>query len=166
MDTWVEETGKQRSKLPDDVQEVLDRCEKDGTTDTEEYEAAVLEFYKLHLCRLWPFPQELNDSFAGLAEDPTVYNTMNGPSEFHVIGSLKGWSIVDGLRKITARTAPGGIFVANGYYDEAQDPCCVPFFTQPSARVKWVGFAESGHMPMLEETEKFVKAVGAFLTSE
>ncbi len=26
---------------------------------------------------------------------PTVYDTMNGPSEFHVIGTLKTWSVVD-----------------------------------------------------------------------
>ncbi len=29
--------------------------------------------------------------------EPTVYHTMNGPNEFHVWGTLRGWSIIDRL---------------------------------------------------------------------
>jgi len=63
------------NNLPD-IQETLTKHEKDGTTSSPEYEAAVQVFYEKHLCRVLPFPQDLVDSFAQLQEDSTVYNTM------------------------------------------------------------------------------------------
>lgn len=166
MITWVEVCNKLRSALPKDVQETLTRLEKEGKTDTPEYEAAVTVFYERHVCRLSPFPDELNASFSQLADDNTVYETMNGPSEFYVTGSLKTWDIVEGLRKVEQKTVPGGVLLVNGYFDEAQDEAVAPFFTEIRARVKWVRFALSGHCPQLEETEGFIVALGSFLTSE
>ncbi len=89
MPLWVQETGRLRSLLPDDVQEVLTRHETAGTTGSDEYEAAVLKFYERHLCRIVPFPECLQRTFDQMDEDPTVYHAMNGPSEFHVIGWLR-----------------------------------------------------------------------------
>lgn len=43
-------------------------------------------------------------AFAKMDEDPTVYHTMNGPSEFHCIGSLKDWDITDRLPEIDIPT--------------------------------------------------------------
>jgi L-proline amide hydrolase len=39
---------------------------------------------------------------------------MNGPNEFHVLGTLRGWRIIDRLRRITAPT-----LVIAGEFDEA-----------------------------------------------
>ena len=36
-------------------------------------------------------PDEVVEAFAWIERDPTVYHTMNGPSEFHVIGSIRDW---------------------------------------------------------------------------
>nr|POF17454.1 l-amino acid amidase [Quercus suber] len=118
MLVWVQVADELRKGLPNDVQETLTRCEREGKTDTEEYEKAVEVFYSRHLCRVLPFPTELNDSFAQIKEDPTVYETMNGPSEFFVIGTLKGWGITEDLNKITEKTVPGGLLLLNGFYDE------------------------------------------------
>ena len=41
---WVKAAVKLRSRLPKDVQEVLERCERDEKTDAEEYEKAVEVF--------------------------------------------------------------------------------------------------------------------------
>jgi len=166
MKDWVKVCDKLRAQLPEDVQEVLGRCEKEGKTDTEEYEAAVMVFYRRHLCRLPDFPKELTDALSYLSEDNTVYESMNGPSEFYVTGNLKTWDIKDDLKKITPTTVPGGILVVNGYFDEAQDECVAPYFMQPIARVKWVRFALSAHMPQLDETEKFIETLGWFLLEE
>ena len=166
MKVWVKVANELRKALPEDVQETLERCEKEGKTGSEEYEAAVMVFYQRHLCRLDPFAQELLDSFEQLKEDNTVYETMNGPSEFYVIGTLKEWSITEELKQITEKTCPGGLLVLNGYHDEAQDETTVPYFFQPSCRTKWVRFPLSSHLPQLEETEKFMEALGAFLTLE
>jgi L-proline amide hydrolase len=46
--------------------------------------------------------------------DATICHTMNGPSEFHVIGSLKHWDITGRLREITTPT-----LLVSGRYTEA-----------------------------------------------
>jgi L-proline amide hydrolase len=164
MRLWVETANRLRKALPKDIQETLTRCEAEGQTDSEEYEHAVEHFYGLHLCRISPFPKELIDSFAYLKEDSTVYGSMNGPSEFHVIGSLKDWSITDELKNITEKTCPGGLLLMNGHYDEAQDENTCAYFYNPTCKTKWVRYALSSHTPQLEETERFLQDLGRFLT--
>lgn len=165
MPGWVKAGDAFRAEMPADVREVLDRCEREGKTESEEYEQATLQFYARYMCRREPFPDVLNESFAQLEQDKTVYLTMNGPNEFHVIGSLKEWSIIGELKKITAETVPGGMLVMNGFYDQASDESTGPFFYEPSCKVKWVRFPLSAHMPFLEETEAFVEALGTFLVA-
>ena len=97
MELWVREANRLRAALPPEVQATLLRHEKAGTTSSTEYKAAVQVFYDRHVCRVKPMPEEMTRSFAQIAADPTVYHTMNGPSEFHVIGTLKDWNIIDQL---------------------------------------------------------------------
>lgn len=156
MELWVKTAERLKRGLPKDVQEVLERCEREGKTDTEEYEAAVMVFYQKHVCRI-PFPQDLLDSFEELKKDNTVYGTMNGPSEFFVSGTLKTWSIVDEVHKIEVPT-----LLINGRYDEAQDEVVEPFFKNIK-KVKWVRFAQSSHMPHMEEPEEFMEVVQNFI---
>lgn len=65
-----------RKGLPTDVQEVLERCEREGDFESEEYERACVVFYKRHLCRLDPWPKEIQIALGHLKDDPTVYQTM------------------------------------------------------------------------------------------
>jgi L-proline amide hydrolase len=53
----------------------------------------------------------------------------------------------------------------NGKYDEAQDSVMEPFF-KSIEKVKWVRFAESSHLPQLEEPGEFLNVVGRFLVSK
>ena len=98
MTLWVSEANRLREDLPADVQATLTRHEQAGTTDDPEYDAAVRVFYDRHLCRV-PWPDCVQRSFDQTDADPTVYHTMNGPSEFHVIGSMKDWDISDRLAR-------------------------------------------------------------------
>ncbi|KAI0335534.1 prolyl aminopeptidase-2 [Cubamyces sp. BRFM 1775] len=145
------------AKLPPDVRDAIIKNEAAGTIDSQEYKDAVQVFYKRHLCRLDPWPAELVESFDYMEKDMTVYLTMNGPSEFHVIGSLKNWSIIDEAHKINVPT-----LLLNGAYDEAADSSVMPFF-KLIPKVKWFTFAESSHMPHWEEREKYMKLVADFL---
>lgn len=166
MKSWNKVQSDLRKQLPQDVQDTLDRLEREDKTETPEYEECVMVYYKLFMCRVEPWPKEANDAFAALQEDNTVYNTMCGPSEFYIIGSLKDWTVTKDLHKITEKTVPGGILIMNGYYDEAQDETTEEFFNLTNARVKWVRYALSSHFPMLEETERYVTDLGKFLTSK
>ena len=62
-------------------------------------------FYDRHVCRVVPNPEYVQRSFQKLAQWPEVYNTMNGPSEFHVIGTLKTWNVIPRLAEIHAPDA-------------------------------------------------------------
>jgi len=112
-----------------------------------------------------PFPPELLASFKVIAEDSTVYSTINGPAGFTLTGSLAQWSVLKRLQEITREKVPGGVLLLNGYFDEAQDTCVQPFFERVEAKVKWVQFGLSSHMPWLEETERFLKVVRGLVSS-
>jgi L-proline amide hydrolase len=157
MTLWVSEANRLRDDLPAEVQETLTRHEEAGTTDDPEYEAAVAVFYERHVCRLVPMPDCVARSFAQMAANPTVYRTMNGPSEFHVVGSLKTWDITDRLHEITTPT-----LLVSGRYDEAT-PLIVGQIHERIPGAKWALFEESSHMPHVEEPEAFLEAVESFL---
>lgn len=76
MDLWEQECAKLIQGLPIDVQETLKKHEDSGTTDSKEYQEAMDVFYAKHLCRVQPFPEMVQKTFASIEEDPTVYHTM------------------------------------------------------------------------------------------
>ena len=135
----------------------MTRHEEAGTTDDPEYEAAVGVFYERHVCRVVPMPDCVQRSFAQIAANPTVYHTMNGPSEFHVIGTLTGWDITERLGEITTPT-----LLVSGRYDEAT-PLIVGKIHERIPGSEWSIFEESSHMPHVEEPERFLETVEAFL---
>lgn len=158
MDGWVAAAAKLKAQLAQKDQEVLDRCEAARDFENPEYEASVEEFYKRFLCRVEPWPApEVAVSIEHLKKDGTTYETMNGPSEFSVIGSLRNWSIIDDLHKIEVPT-----LLLNGVYDEAQDPCVAPYF-QHIKNVKWVTLDNASHFSHVEQREKTMQVVGPFL---
>ena len=158
MEVWVSEANKLRKELPPEVEATLLKHEAAETTEDPEYVAAVDVFYSRHLCRI-PQPPYVVASFDQLAADPTVYHTMNGPSEFHVIGSLKHWDIRPQLKEISTPT-----LLVSGQYDEAT-PAMVKEIQGLIQGTKWELFAESSHMPHVEEPAKFKRVVSEFLDS-
>ncbi len=58
IELWVQEANRLRGLLARDVQETLTRHETAGTTDSDEYQQAMMVFYERHLCRI-PFPEGL-----------------------------------------------------------------------------------------------------------
>jgi L-proline amide hydrolase len=102
-------------------------------------------------------PPEVARTFAAIAEDPTVYHTMNGPTEFHVIGSMKGWTIESRLAAIIVPT-----LLISGRFDEAT-PLCVQPYADHIPDVRWTIFEHSSHMPHVEEKEACLAAVADFL---
>jgi L-proline amide hydrolase len=101
---WLTELARLRADLPAEVEEVLRRHEAARTTDSEEYARTMAVFYDRHVCRLRPYPDWLDRTFAAIDANPEVYHTMNGPSEFHVIGPLKDFDITADLGAIEAPT--------------------------------------------------------------
>ena len=101
---WLTELDRLRAELPAEVEATLRRHEREGTTEAEEYETTMMVFYDRHLCRIRPWPDWLQRSFEAMAANREVYLTMNGPSEFHVIGSLKDFDLTSSLGAIGVPT--------------------------------------------------------------
>jgi L-proline amide hydrolase len=154
---FVAEANRLRTELPPGVDDTLRRHEEAGTTDDPEYEEACMVFYKRHLCRLDDWPEELMRSFGAIADDPTVYHTMNGPSEFHVIGTIKDWQVKDRLGEIKVPT-----LVLSGRYDEAT-PALQEVLVGGIPKTEQVIFEESSHAPYVEERERYMSVVDDWL---
>ena len=158
MTLLLQEANKLRALLPPEVQATLLRHEAEGTTDSEAYNTAVRVFYDRHVCRI-PWPAELEASFAALGTDPTVYHTMNGPSEFHCIGTIRDWSIIDRLKLIAAPT-----LLISGRHDEATEAVVQPF-ADNIPDVRWNIFEASSHLPHIEEPEACLAVVADFIAA-
>src|SRR5262245_3320886 len=154
---WVSEANRLRAELPPEVQATLLRHDATGATDNPEYQEAMQVFYRRHVCRLDPQPEFVTRSFEKIAETPEVYHTMNGPSEFHVIGTLKDWDITGRLGEIHSPT-----LLISGAFDEAT-PAIMETVQRGIPGAEWELFANSSHMPHAEEPERFLQVVNAFL---
>ena len=113
------------------------------------------EFKRRHVCRLDPEPEVLARSRAKSGKQ--VYETMWGPNEFTVTGTLKDWDVIGRLCEIEVPA-----LITSGRHDE-----CTPTLVEPLhagiAGSEWVLFEESAHMPYLEEPVRYLEAVGDFL---
>jgi len=80
MATWRVGVEMLRGRLPKAVQEALERCEREGDWESEEYEGAVEVFMKRHgyLKRPWPV-EEVELVVGWLKEDATTCRTLYGP---------------------------------------------------------------------------------------
>ena len=158
-------------------QDIIEKHEREGTTEDPEYQQATMQFFKKFVLRVDPWPAEFLHNLEMHAEDPTVYHTMYvalfsltysrshshsrrprlGASEFSITGPLKTWNIISELHKIAVPT-----LLINGRYDEATDAVVAPMFAH-IPQVRWYTFGESSHLPIWEEPEAYLKFVADFL---
>ena len=153
---FVYEAGKLISKLPREMAETMRRLEAEGDFENPEFEAGMMEFYKRHLCRLDPWPDPLMRCIENL-DGNIVYETMNGPTEFTVIGNMKDWNRIEKLSEIVAPT-----LITCGRYDELT-PACSRTLHQGIMNSRMHVFERSAHMAHLEETESYLQILSEFL---
>lgn len=157
MIQWVAEANRLRDELPSDVQATLLAHEAAGTTTSPDYKAAVEVFNQRHVNRLNPLPEYVMRSHDFLEKNGEVYNTMNGPSEFHVIGTLKTWDVRHRLPEINAPT-----LITSGRYDEAT-PLIAETVHKGIRGSQWVLFENSSHSSHAEELTRYMQVLGEFI---
>ena len=151
---WIVEANHLRGELPPEVQATLLRHEQAGTIDSPEYQKATMVFYDRHVIRLKPIPQHVQRA---MDQAGVVYRTMNGPTEFLVIGTIKDWDRTDRLSEIRVPT-----LITSGRYDEST-PLLNEVLHKGIAGSEWVLFENSSHMAHVEERELYLSTVQAFL---
>ncbi|OBF49648.1 proline iminopeptidase [Mycobacterium sp. 852002-53434_SCH5985345] len=152
---FSEMVARLKSELDPATQSAIERHEAAGTTYTAEYQDAIRTWNETYLCRVRPWPPELLEAFAKMGTD--IFETMFGPSDFHIVGTIKEWDVFDRLAEITLPT-----LILAGRFDE-----CVPEHMwdmhQRIAGSRFVFFEESAHMPFIEEPAKFDSVLRDFL---
>ena len=144
-------------QLPEPHRSVLIELGDRGDYDHPDYLAAVDVFYHRHLCRMEPWPEALVQSGQQM-DGNQVYLTMNGPTEFDVIGLLRDWDRTADLGRIRVPT-----LVTCGRYDEIT-PSCSETITRGIPDARMHVFEESAHCAHLEEADDFARIVEAFLS--
>jgi L-proline amide hydrolase len=84
---------------------------------------------------------------------------MNGPSEFHVIGTLRDWDVTPRLGEIDVP-----VLVISGEHDEAT-PTVVRPLVEGLPDATWELFDGTSHSTHLESPGPFLELVSTFLAS-
>jgi len=153
-------------KFPAEVMQMMHKHEAEGMTHDREYQIWMKKFYRKHICNMDPIAKVLVDSMKAMESEPTVYRTMlvpatllswlflhsnrQGPSEFAVTGTLKGWTIIDILHNISCPT-----LLLSTPLNDIQEPAVLPFFLK-IPKIKSVKFQNSAHLAHLEEPDKWI----------
>lgn len=154
MTRWAADCAELLARQPAEVRATIKEHEDRGFTGCPEYAAAILGFYREHVCRLDPWPAGLERSFAEAGYD--VYNTMNGPSEFTVTGTLKTWDVMDRLHEIDVPT-----LLVGGSNDE----CRPDHLAEMHRRIRGsrlVIIENASHLCFAEQPEVFKKTITTF----
>jgi len=151
---WIAEANRLREELPPEVQATLLRHEQAGTTNDPEYLEATMRFYERHVIRVSPIPAHVQRA---MDQAGVVYYTMNGPTEFHVIGTIKDWDRTDRLSEIHVPT-----LITSGRFDEST-PTINAVLHKGIAGSEWVLFQKSSHMAHVEERDRYIPTIRSFL---
>jgi len=141
--------------LPSRTQAVLRKYARRNEFLHPEYEAAVTEFYRRHLCRLWPWPEEVVSSLWRTSRP--VYGTMNGPNEFTIVGNIKDIDFTRDLERISVPT-----LILHGRYDEVT-PAVGERMHRRIRGSRFHVFPRSSHVSFWEERAAYMRLVGGFL---
>lgn len=156
IEQWLADAKERVATLPDSTREVIRRHEEAGTTDSPEYEEAVMQFYRLYLSRSDPWPPALDSTFAQFGYP--VYHTMWGPSEFTATGLLKDWDARGRLGEIEIP-----VLVTVGDHDEMSIESARDMVGRlPNARLEVLEGA--AHLTMVDRPEASVRVIRDFLS--
>lgn len=153
---WTRDARRLRATLPPEVQQTLTRHEESGFTACPEYRAAALEYSRRFICRMEPWPDAYERSFAGEGEQ--VYHTMWGPNEFTVTGTLAHYDRTDRLATIDLPT-----LLTCGRFDEAT-PESTRIYADLLPHSRMAVFERSAHCAHLEEKDAYLAEVRSFLS--
>ena len=150
---WADDAKVLVAQLPKELQDTIRKNETAGTTDSPEYLAATMEYYKRYMCRLDPWPKFLIEGMPNM----DVYGTMWGPSEFRVTGTL-----IDFERADILPTLKMPVLYTSGRYDECR-PETSAWYQQQTPGAKLAIIENSGHLTSLDNPAAYAKAVRDFL---
>lgn len=152
---WSQELHRWIKYLPEKQQAAIQQAEASGDFSAPAYQAANAHFMEQHAIKLTP---DMPEAVLRKKKGGTVaYLTGWGPNEYTPIGNLHDYEYTDDLSKMQLP-----VLITSG-----TDDLCTPLVAKtmfdhlPAA--KWELFAGCGHMPFVQENEKYRKILTDWL---
>ena len=142
-------------ELPSPTRAILRKYAARGEFLHPEYEAASMKFYERHVCRLRPWPEEVAYSLGRMSRP--VYNTMNGPNEYTIVGNIKDIDFTADLRKISVPS-----LILHGRYDEVTPAVGEQIHRNIPGSLLHI-FPASSHLSFWEERADYLRLVRNFM---
>lgn len=147
-------------QLDPEVLKEIRQLEADGKfTDPRYLELVSEHYYPKHVLRrpVDEWPNSVNRAFEKLNYD--LYLTMQGPSEFGVVGDakLKNWDIKDKLGEITVPT------LAIGGAHDTMDPEHMKWIASEVKNGRYLHCPEGSHLAMWDDPENYFEGVIKFI---
>lgn len=153
---WERHARELVSTLPDSMQRAIRTREAAHEYDAPDYQAALGEFYARYVWRR-PVQADLDSTMQQANE--AVYQYMQGPSEFTIVGTLKRYDATPYLASIRVP-----VLYTTGEFDEA-NPATVRRFASLTPGAKVVVFKDAAHLTPWDAPEENVRVVREFLAA-
>ncbi|TVY84388.1 L-amino acid amidase, partial [Lachnellula suecica] len=151
-----------REQLPREMQDVLDRVEKEDAWSSEEADVVMAEFDRRHACNVVPAPEDMMASVRAWSQDETVPDTIGENvkgNPFKSSGYMAKFTMEGKANLIEVPT-----LVINGF-DEFASGDAVKMFVDEVPDMRLVTIEGTTHSPHFEKKEEYMKIVGEFLTT-
>jgi proline iminopeptidase len=146
---------RMKAELDAATQAAVDRHEAAETTNSAEYQAAIRTWNETYLCRIRPWPKELEDAFRNMGTE--IFETMFGPSDFRIVGTIRDWDVFERLGEIAVPT-----LLLAGRFDECS-PDDMREMHRRIAGSRFELFESTAHLPFIEEPQRFDRVMRDFL---
>ncbi|HEY3786043.1 MAG TPA: proline iminopeptidase-family hydrolase [Steroidobacteraceae bacterium] len=144
------------SRVPPAARAIIQRHRAARDYESPEYEKVLMQqIYARHFCRLDPWPEPLQRSMRTL--NTKIYNTMQGPDEFTIVGNLKDWDVWGRLHEIKVPT----LLIAARHDEMSPEQIARMGSLIPHSRV--VVCEGGSHMAMYDDQKAYFAALLPFL---
>jgi proline-specific peptidase len=142
--------------LSDSAQRAITAAEATNRYDTPAYQNAVNEFYARYRFRR-PVAADLDSTFQTMNEG--IYQHFQGPSEFTISGTLKGYDVTPGLAAIRVP-----VLYTVGEFDDV-GPDIVAEFAAKTPGAHYALIPGSAHLTTWDNPREMVRVVRGFLSA-
>jgi proline-specific peptidase len=156
MPVWERNAKRLVKTLPDSMQKAIATREAEGKFDAPDYQAALGEFYGKYV---WRRPVEADLDSVMKTVNESIYNYMQGPSEFTITGTLKKYDATPFLKDVKVP-----VLFTVGEFDEA-DPPTVKKQASMTPGAKYAVIPGAAHIVQWDNPEETNRVVRAFLMS-
>src|SRR6266545_6181290 len=151
---WEKNARQLLTTLSDSAQRAIRIREAEKKYDAPDYQSALMEFYGKYV---WRHPDSVNLDSIFKTVNQTLYNYMQGPSEFTITGTLKRYDATPFLKDVKVP-----VLYTVGEFDEA-NPKIVKRFSSLTPGSRYAMLAGAAHMSEWDAPEAMTKEIGDFL---